>query len=235
MSVYSIVSPMGVSVCDSAQEAFNTVYYWPFNYCEVFTVETLEEAHILTNQVYNARFRGRPMLFNEEPMMLPVSGTFRTIDPEAERLMPHLDESGTMPVLNLPTTSVINNPSNNIASVQSVTYQQPSPLIGSGAWSVTFFGGYFLENDLSRLFGTLDTQMYAHAMWWPKTQTASNWVMKEYADRFCCSFDLRDGDFQHPPELLEIGQIYIDSRVINGEMKISQNDIIQKLRGYGLI
>lgn len=236
--IYVMVSPVNVLTTKTLQETYNSLYCWPFPYCEVFAVETPEEAAVLARQIYNARFLVRTEFVGWNPMSLPSACPIALIDtraPMAKAMRPSPMMLPGMQVgtsQNIPVSSV---PIGQVPACGEVTFHQPGPLVLMGVWSVSYTWGFAVEDNLENLVYLLEAKKNPHATWWPSAETASCWARKDYIDRFIRFFDLLEVDIQLPNYILEPGQEYNDSRFEDGGMELSESTAMKNLRNAGLL
>lgn len=236
---YVMISPVSIFTANNTQEAYNRLYYWPFPYCEAFSVKTSEEAGTLARQIYYARFFVRPEFLGRQPMSVPTTCPIALLDPRAPMeqipsplsMVPTLNMPMGVPQSNLP--SLVGAAQGSVA--QETSFDQPGPLVHMGVWSVSYEGGFAVENVLEKLVYLLEDKKNPHAMWWPNAEIASCWARKDYIDRFIRFYDLRDIDILLPERMLEPGQEYNDPRFENGGMEIPENMALKNLREGGFL
>jgi len=237
--IYVLVSPTNIAIVETAEAAHNVLYCWPLPYCEAFSVNSREEAQLLSSQIYTARWAIRPEFFNVAPMGIPHTIPCYVIHPNASIA----EAGGYMPMLPGQNVIVDTPPSCNTPACtpQVADYQvpvnvpQPGPLALSGAWSVVYQGRYAVEDNLSALVCLLEVKNYAHATWFPNAQSAGLWALKSYVDNFCRFYDLRDVELHRLPRILNPGEEYTDPRFEGNNMKFSDNTALKSLREHGLL
>lgn len=233
-----MVSPVNVLTTKTLQETYNSLYYWPFPYCEVFAVETPEEAAVLARQIYNARFLIRTEFVGQNPMSLPNACPIALMDtraPMAEAMLPSPMMLPGMQIGTSQNTPRSPVPVGQVPACSEATFQQPGPLVQMGVWSISYTWGFAVEDNLEKLVYLLETKNNPHAMWWPSAEVASYWARKDYIDRFIHFYDLRDIDILLPDYMLKPGMEYNDPRFEDGNMEISESTAMEKLREAGLL
>lgn len=211
---FVVVSPYGVGVYDSLEQLFNIVYYYPTDYCEIFTVKSPEEATLCVHNMYVSRFVLAPENMSANPMAIPSSGCFSLMSPKVR----------SDPALVAPNNALLN-------LNEEYTLQNPN----TPTWAITFMVGFGIENDLNNLMYRLDTLEYPHAVRLPNEDLARTWVIRKYFERFCKMFDMRDTCYKGIDRPINTGEIYTDERFTNGVIEVSENAVFDKLRRYGVI
>lgn len=235
---YVMVSPVSVLTVNTSQEAFNSLWYWSFSYCEAFAVETSEEAVTLARQIYYARFLACPEFVGYAPMSLPNACPISIMEHRNLAMGAMLTSPMMLPGMqieipqNMPVSSA---PIAQESAWCEATFQQPGPLVDMGVWSVSYGWGFAVEDNLEKLVYLLEDKKDSHAMWWPSAEVASYWARKDYIDRFIHFFDLRDIDILLPDYMLKPGMEYNDPRFEDGNMEISESTAMEKLREAGLL
>lgn len=234
---YCAVSFTLVAIYDKAEDLFGALYYWQEPYCEMYVVETLEEAHIIATQRYAALFYGHPNHFGIQPMDLPATGYFAVRAPKESMIPMHLQQA-SVPMLTAPSGYALQGG-------QSVSYQtweqnqqpelmtQGGPLVG-GAWSVVHLDGYMVLGELNSLIGEISSPdcVYPHAKWWWHPEHATFWAQMEYADRFSRCFDIRDTYPAMPNRPVGVGEQFKSTYT---DFKPSDSFAFNKLKNIGIL
>ncbi|SEH23163.1 hypothetical protein [Selenomonas sp. KH1T6] len=218
------------------EQVYNMLWYWRSPYCEAFSVETREEAAVLARQIYVARYASDPRLFDVPIMPIPTTLPFAVAEPSIYEVINgdcSLPMSGTL-IENGQNDKSYSDVVVPVDGEQQVEFVQAGPL-QYGFWSIAYVGGYAVVNNLEKLVGVLKEKRYAHAMWFSKADAASYWALRDYTDRFCRVYDVRDIDIHRLNHLLEVGESYDDPRFEGDGLEFSENVTLKKLRDYGFI
>ncbi len=232
---YTAVSPNYVAVFDGETALGNSLYYWMEPICEVYKVETLDEATVVARQAYSRIFNGHPAMFGVHTMALPATGTFAVQTPPQSRLMvaPYGNESylPAGPPVMLP--QAIGSPMPESLN-GGVAVMQGGPLSQGGAWSLVWLSGYAVLDGIGSLIENISQPdcLYPHATWWGNTGHAALWAQREYAERVSCCFDVRDFYPAMPDRPVNVGERYINP---SEDYPPSDSAVFQKLRKMGIL
>ena len=144
---YVAVAYQHICVEENVQRFFEALYHWPEWYCEAFSVETMEEANLLARQKYMACLACCPTYFGHVPLSLPASGSYcieSSTPPPVQPVLPMLPSPD-------PVAAISPNSQGYPSTETQIPVAQSSPLIASGAWSVSYIMGYAVEEDLEKL------------------------------------------------------------------------------------
>lgn len=225
--LYVIVSFNYVSVCDTTTDLYGGLYYWPEEYCEVFSVETMEEANVLARQVYAALFYSHPAHFGTMPMSLPASGCY-SVQAEGKLRMSN-PESGFLPQeTKVYPLLLIGKADTDTNSVEQPCARMCLPL-RYGAWSIVWCQGYGVAIGLEALVNKITEKTYAHGKWYPNSARASFFAQAEYAHRLSHTCDLRHGHFNMPNVPVKPGQQY------DSQKNDFDSSVLRTLRDSGLL
>lgn len=235
---FSLVSLNNVVVTDEYDELMDCLCFWPDERCEAFGAESLEEANVLAVQTYAARFFGHPAHFGRVPMALPDSGCYALTAPAASIFPNVLSHQRNLPSANNPSPQGLS------------TFEQGAPIqfapimpntanvtAHGGAWSIVGVNMCSVtENpeDVAVLLAN-ETVVYPHATCWSDIAVAVRWTQYEYAKRVATRYDYRSYYPTQMSRMPLVGEKFSDSQYEEREHGFSDNPVMQKLRGFGLI
>lgn len=235
---FAVVSNNNVVVTDDYDELLDCLCFWPDERCEAFGAESLEEANVLAIQTYAARFFGHPAHFGLAPMALPDKGCYALTAP-AGSIFPN-------------TLSRLRNiPSASDPSLQGISiFEQGTPIqvativphtLGvmshGGAWSIVGMNTYAVTENSEEVAMLLanETVVYPHAVCWGDISVAVRWTQFEYAKRVAARYDYRSYYPTQMSRMPFVGEKFSDTQYEEREEGFSDNPVMQKLRGFGLV
>ena len=229
---YAAISLHFVSVTEGESELGNVLYNWGEAQCEVYKLETAEEASSTAAQIYARRFFSHPACFTAQAMALPAAGQFAVQASAESRLMlPSAnDGAAVVPALPFPTAD---------ATLPQSGHPLPTalpcggPLSQGGAWSMVWIGGYAVLDSIGSLLANIsqEDRRYPHAVWWGNPGHAVMWAQREYSERHSRMFDVRDVYPAMPDRPVGVGEQFVNP---NCDQKPSDSAVFRKLRDAGI-
>lgn len=229
---YAAISLHFVSVTEGESDLGNVLYSWGEPQCEVYKVETAEEASVMASQIYSTRFFSHPACFTSRAMALPAAGPFAVQAPVESRLMLSSanDGAAVAPALPFPATD---------ATLPQGGHTPPTvlpcggPLSQGGAWSMVWIGGYAVLDSIGSLLANISqpNRRYPHAVWWGNPGHAVLWAQREYVERHGKMFSVRDAYPAMPDRPVGVGEQFVNE---NCSQKPSDSVVFRKLRDAGI-
>lgn len=206
-----------VSVTDNPQKLFSLLYYRTIDFCDVYSFETNEEAHIYSMQ--QNCYYGYGWLGSRGPMKLPLSGEYFIQNPNIGEMFSMTEE----------TTLDGIKPLYSVASDQNAL-QSPRTEI----WAVDFINGFAVVDDLNSLMDILENYeyIYAHARWLQNIDQALKVAKISYIRRFYARYDARTERLVLPEDTKTM--IFIDPYFSDREERFKLNQSMHILHTYGI-
>lgn len=228
---FVIITWAEVYVKRGLQELFNDLYHRWGAACEVFALETLEEANLLAIQRWPFRFFANPNLRGKTPMPLPASGTYQRKDEALEREL----AANALPQRYLPSYGVQQPAMQGLLAPQNNAV--PMGELQGIFWSIDAMNMYASASDLNTLVSFMgDPQwIYPHALAWGDPNVA---IQKAY-EAYFARFYRRYSSSQECPSLseqeLRTGDSFEDVFYAEREKSRVANPVLERLVSYGVL
>lgn len=235
---YVLIALENIAVVEGVDALASYLYHWPRAQCDVYSLESTEEAAVLARQVYGFQFYSHPKSFALQPMALPMTAPFAIKAPGEARLSNTkyaFEGEQSMQAPELHDVAMMEQ------TIGLVEHREPipegNPCFQGGAWSVVGLDGYAVENRLENVISMLSGKefLYPHAKWWANPSHASMWAQREYAERFFRRYDARDFQFTRLERQVSVGEQFKDEIYDSRENSRVDYAVMQKLREIGFI
>ncbi len=204
-----------VGVTSDAQDIFNEITLRTQAPCELFLVDSLEEANDLAFQRYGISFYGVQRDNNARPMSLAISGEY------------------------LLTTDESLLPATQRQACGSTGYIPQLPIDWGGAWAVIGINGFGIRYDIGDVLNIFlhSDLIYPMARWYPTPQLAIAQAYATYSRRF---FTRYNGKNAYPvmPNVDSLNNdcwLFIDKNFERREEERQDNAVLSKLGSLGLM
>ena len=228
---YVVITWSEVYVVTGSQELFNVLYYRIGAECEVFVLQTLEEANVLACQRWPFRFYSNPFLLGHLPMPLPSSGTYKQKDEVLERELMENARSHNSPLsFGVQQTAMQGLPVPQVSTV-------PMGEIQGIFWSIDAMNMYASAPDLNALVYCMDDPrwIYPHAQSWLDCNMAITKAREAYLARFYRRYaSLRECP-SLPEHEMGMGDSYEDGFYAEREKSRIADPVLDRLVSYGLL
>lgn len=235
---FTVISPGEAYVGCGKQELYDVLYNRLFAACEVFVVDTMEDANILALQWWPSHFYVNPMLQDLTPMSLPACGTYSQKD---GRVLKQLGVQAQAELRSYPAFGISKPAPTPSQADNSVAKDTPNNINSGLIWSVDAMNAYTTAPDLNCLAHHLFDAglVYPHARPFPDCDPEYALAMAAYAyvRRFYRRYESSKECVSPPTSLNDMheGDIWKDIYFEDREAARVENPAMTRLANLGLL
>lgn len=231
---FVVITPGEVYIALGGQELYDILHNRICPVCEVYGLNTLEEAHVLAKQRWPYRFYTNPAFGGRTPMPLPATGTFQLKDSSLLE-QPALQTKGAL--CDYPAFGIIKGEATSVQTTDQPAAEKAADVNVGITWGIDAINGYGTAPNLDCLiYYLVDPRWgYPHALTWWDASLAIAKAYEAYLGRFFRRYDsAMESAPVHNPSDMGAGDCFEDGYYADREKSRVEDAVFTRLVSYGL-